>query len=131
MLSSTVWWFKYFIEIPAIHGSSVVCSPCIMCPLCHYPPQHKQAGLQIQRNTNRNTALLTLSKSRKQQICSSMIHVQNTGFGEYAGSLCCPYILMSWRLCSYWTVEEGFIGYTLHEGELVLSRKYGFRLSHP
>ena len=35
---------------------SVVCSPCIMCPTGHYPPQHKQAGLQIQRNTNRNAA---------------------------------------------------------------------------
>ena len=68
---------------------------------------------------------------RKQQIRPYMILVQNTGFGEYAESLCCPYILMSLRLGSYWTVEEGFIGYTLHEGELELSRKYGFRLLHP
>ena len=82
----SVLWSKHFFEIPTIVGRrSVVCSPCIMCPAGHYPPQHKQAGLQIQRNTNRNTASNS-SEIRIQQIQSSM------GSTE---SLCFPDILMS------------------------------------
>ena len=63
---------KHFFEIPTIVGRrTVVCSPCIMCPAGHYPPQHKQAGLQIQRNTNRNTARNS-GETRIQQIQSAM-----------------------------------------------------------
>ena len=77
---------KHFFEIPTILGlRSVLCSPCIMCPAGHYPPQHKQAGLQIQRNTNRNTASDS-GEMRIQQIQSPM------GSTE---SLCFPHILMS------------------------------------
>ena len=47
---------KYFFEIStgALLRAHLV--SCVRLLPAIYPPQHKQAGLQIQRNTNRNTA---------------------------------------------------------------------------
>ena len=75
---------KYFFEIST---GALLRAHLVSCVrlLAIYPPQHKQAGLQIQRNTNRNTASNS-SEIRIQQIQSSM------GSTE---SLCFPDILMS------------------------------------
>ena len=77
-----------------------------MCPAGHYPPQHKQAGLQIQRNTNRNTASNS-GEIRIQQIQSSM------------GSMNIPshYVFPTSLWLRGYVVLWGFMGYTFYERE--------------
>ena len=111
---------------------TVLCSPCIMCPAGYYPPQHKQAGLQIQRNTNRNTARNS-GEIGIQQIQSSMGSM-NT-LSHYV-------VLTSLRLGGY-VVFGGFEKSSrdtlfMRESKTIplltmqaLSRTYSFILLHP
>ena len=88
---------KYFFEIST---GALLRAHLVSCVrlLAIYPPQHKQAGLQIQRNTNRNTARNS-GETRIQQIQPAMNNPE---------SLCCAHILMAGVIRR---IGEEFVGY--------------------
>ena len=73
---------KYFFEIST---GALLRAHLVSCVrlLAIYPPQHKQAGLQIQRNTNRNTEKCKC-KYREIQIEIQLVTLVKQEFNKYS-----------------------------------------------